>query len=204
MPVIIYDAEDGHTNGVIHSENISILTPGEYYFVAKAKVDQIYGSVLAPNFYGNESYLRMVNERTNASYYESLDGTDGLEEIIGQEWWYSDVIKVTVEKSVPEVSFDQPAPSTIYLNNAELVSWPFQTPFIIGNIDINVNAWDPGYNGIDYVEIFINDEPKVVLENEPYVWNWIDSGFGSYTIRADAFDKAGTSESIEMTVIKLF
>lgn len=200
------DAEDGHTNAVIYSENISILTPGEYYFVAKAKVDQIYGSVLAPNVYGNESYLRLVNERTNASYYESLDGTDGLEEIRGREWWYSEIIKVTVEMSVPEVSFDQPKPSTIYLNNAELElgSWPFQTPILIGDIDIKVNAWDPGYSGIDYVEIFINDESKAMLGNAPYVWNWIDSGFGSYTIRADAFDKAGASESIELTVIKLF
>jgi len=38
----------------------------------------------------------MIEERTNSSFYESLSGTDGLEEINGQLWWYSPIIHVRV------------------------------------------------------------------------------------------------------------
>ena len=59
-------------------------------------MDQIYENVLSPGTYGTDPYLRLVKERTNASYYESLSGTDGVEEIIGQTWWYSPIIHVHV------------------------------------------------------------------------------------------------------------
>ncbi|HWR27944.1 MAG TPA: DUF2341 domain-containing protein, partial [Candidatus Thermoplasmatota archaeon] len=89
-------ANNGQTNGVTYSENIMITTPGDYYFVAKAKVDQRYKTVLHPEEYGNSSYLRLIKERTNDSFYESRLGTDGLEVIDGQTWWYSPVIHVHV------------------------------------------------------------------------------------------------------------
>ncbi|MDG6219770.1 MAG: hypothetical protein QCI00_10105, partial [Candidatus Thermoplasmatota archaeon] len=109
-----------------------------------------------------------------------------------------------LDTTPPEVSFDQPKESTIYLNNVELFTWPFPNAVIIGNIDIIVNASDPGFAGMDYVELFIDDESKVVLDSEPYVWNWGETGFGVFTIRAEAFDKAGNSETVEITAIKIF
>jgi len=90
------DAENGATEGVTYSENILLNSPSEYYFVAKAQVDQIYTSVLRPDVYGDNPYLRLVKERTNDSYYEILEGSDGTEEIFGQTWWYSPIIHVTV------------------------------------------------------------------------------------------------------------
>lgn len=93
------DALNGQTAGITYQESIVISTPGEYYFVAKAQVDQIYQNVLRPDIYGNNSYLRLLKERTNDSYYEILQGTDGAEEIFGQAWWYSPIIHVTV---IPE------------------------------------------------------------------------------------------------------
>jgi hypothetical protein len=99
------NAFEGETDGVVYSEDITIYEPGEYYFVAKAQVDQIYANVLRPDEYGDEPYLRLVKERTNASYYESLDGTDGLEEIEGQEWWYGDIIHVTVGDLPPTAQY---------------------------------------------------------------------------------------------------
>ena len=93
------DANDGSTTPVTYVENKNIATPGDYYFVAKAQVDQVYEDVLSPNTYGNNPYMRLLKERTNDSYYESLAGTDGLEEIIGQTWWYSPIIHVQV---IPE------------------------------------------------------------------------------------------------------
>jgi hypothetical protein len=99
------NAMDGSTDGVVYMENISISEPGEYYFVAKAQVDQVYGDVLEPGEYGDDPYLRLIKERTNDSYYESLVGTDGLEEIVGQTWWHSPVIHVTVGNMQPTAQY---------------------------------------------------------------------------------------------------
>ena len=95
-------ADSGSTDGVIYDGNLYISTPGDYYFVAKAQVDQVYADVLRPDVYGNEPYLRLIKERTNDSYYEVLEGTDGTEEIFGQTWWYSDIIKVSVVNNEPD------------------------------------------------------------------------------------------------------
>jgi len=96
------DAESGETNGVTYIEDIMPDEPGDYYFVVKAQVDQVYGEVLSPDEYGDKPYLRMVKERTNDSYYETLEGTDGTEEIFGQTWWYSPIVHVTVHNEAPE------------------------------------------------------------------------------------------------------
>lgn len=90
------NADNGHTQGVRYQQNITLSAPGEYYFVAKSQVDQIYADVLRSDVYGNTSYLRLLKERTDDSYYEELNGSDGTEKIIGQTWWYSPVIRVTV------------------------------------------------------------------------------------------------------------
>jgi hypothetical protein len=98
------DAENGNTNGVTYEESFVINEPGEYYFVAKAQVDQVYENILRPDVYGDTSYLRLVKERTNDEYYEMLNGVDGVEEIYGQTWWYSPIIHVTIlpENDCPE------------------------------------------------------------------------------------------------------
>ena len=90
------NALNGNTSGVRYTENIVLNAPGDYYFVAKAKVDQRYKSVIHPEEYGITSYLRIIKERTNESFYEQHNGTDGLEIIDGQLWWYSPVIHVKV------------------------------------------------------------------------------------------------------------
>lgn len=94
-------AENGKTYGKMYSEEITFNQPGEYYIVAKAKVDQRYKNVLYPEIYGNESYLRMIQERTNQSYHEVVEGTDGFEEIQGKLWWYSPIIHVIVRDNQP-------------------------------------------------------------------------------------------------------
>jgi len=93
------NAESGQINGVTYSEGITIDRPGDYYFVAKAMVDQAYANVLAPGEYGSTPYLRLIKERTNATYYEELSGADGLEQINGQTWWYSPVMHLTVSEN---------------------------------------------------------------------------------------------------------
>jgi hypothetical protein len=95
-------AEDGETYGITYYENIYLNEPGDYYFVAKAQVDQVYADVLASSVYGENPYSRLIKERTNDQYYEMIEGTDGTEEIFGQTWWYSPIIHVSVSNNEPE------------------------------------------------------------------------------------------------------
>lgn len=90
------DAVDGTTNGILYEEEITLDNPGDYYFVATAQVDQIYQEVVSPEVYGSKSYLRIINERTNESFYEQRQGIDGNEEIHGQKWWYSPILHIQV------------------------------------------------------------------------------------------------------------
>ena len=135
------NADDGSTDGMVYNENIIITNPGDYYFVATAQVDQVYKNVLDPSEYGNEPYLRMIKERTNASYYESLNGTDGLEEIIGQDWWHSPIIHVTV------------GGNNVLVSNASVgwnfVSVPFNTS--VNKINLNVEENDIEYSWTEAV-----------------------------------------------------
>ncbi len=96
------NAESGITQGVTYSENITITSPGTYYFVAKAQVDQIYAEVLKPEVYGDNPYSRLIKERTDDSYHEIIQSSDGTQEINGQIWWYSPIIEVLVTNKPPD------------------------------------------------------------------------------------------------------
>lgn len=89
-------AENGSTDGVVYMADIMFAEPGDYYLVAKAQVDQRYGTAYAPLIYGQDPYLRLVKERTDDTYHEIRQGTDGVEEVEGQLWWYTSVIHITV------------------------------------------------------------------------------------------------------------
>ncbi len=88
------NASNGNVTTTEYTEELTFDEPGDYYVVAKAMVDQKYADVLRSDYYGSTSYLRMINERTDGSFSESLTGTDGLEEINGQLWWYSPVLHI--------------------------------------------------------------------------------------------------------------
>ena len=98
------NANNGQTQGVTYNESIFLTEKGDYYFVVKAQVDQVYANVLRPDVYRSNPYLRLLKERTNDSYYELLEGSDGTEEISGQTWWYSQIIHVKVlsDNEAPE------------------------------------------------------------------------------------------------------
>ncbi|HDM67068.1 MAG TPA: PKD domain-containing protein, partial [Thermoplasmatales archaeon] len=121
------NAENGTTHGVIYQENITLTKPGEYYFVATAKVDQIYAKIVHPEIYGEKPYSRLVRERTDPSYHEIINGTDGREEIRGREWWYSPVIHITVRENHP------PQPPTLSGRRITKVNQPII--FTISTID---------------------------------------------------------------------
>lgn len=91
------NANNGATSGKLWKETIVVpSTPGDYYFVAKAKVDQFYKDVLRPDVYGQDSYLRLIEERTKSGWSEDITGTDGTEHMGYHDWWYSPIIHVQV------------------------------------------------------------------------------------------------------------
>jgi hypothetical protein len=108
-------AFDGNiTTPSTYEETITMpLTGGDYYFAARAVVDQRHKETVAPSAYGkNHTYLRMLKERTNESWAEEIpNGTDGKETMAGRKWWYSPVIHVKVNGSMrPFLEIDLTAP----------------------------------------------------------------------------------------------
>jgi hypothetical protein len=176
------NANNGQTAGVTYKENIIIDTPGDYYFVAKAKVDQIYADVLRPDVYGDNSYLRLIKERTDDSYYEMIEGIDGVQEIFGQLWWYSPIIHVTVKSpnNAPEKPATPTGPSTGSPDKNYLYST--QTNDVDGDrIFYNFSWGDGTYSG--WIGPFDSDETASAMKS------WAEKG--TYEIKVKSKDVHG-------------
>ncbi|MCK4902000.1 MAG: PKD domain-containing protein [Thermoplasmatales archaeon] len=170
-------AESGETNGVIHNGNLYLTKPGDYYFVAKAQVDQVYADVLSPDVYGDNPYLRLIKERTNDSYYEMLEGTDGTEEIFGQTWWYSSIIHVTVLNDPPDKPDKPSGPSSG--NPGEEYTYTTKTTDPDG--DEVYYKWDWGDETSDWEGPFNSGE---TVESK-HIW----AEGGTYQIKVKAKDE---------------
>lgn len=191
------NAESGHTSGTTYMESIVFTIPGQYYLVAKAQVDQIHANVLHPEVYGSKPYLRLLKERTNDSYHEILQGTDGTEEIFGQTWWYSPIIHVTVmpENEAPNTP-DKPTgsvkgkPGTTYI---------YRTTTMDPEGDQVYYMWDWGDGNIsEWLGPF--NSGSVGSAQKSY------STKGQYTIKVKAKDVWGAesdwSEPLDITMPK--
>ncbi|MGF3554960.1 MAG: PKD domain-containing protein, partial [Thermoplasmatota archaeon] len=178
------NAESGSTNGVKYTESIVLTQPGDYYFVAKAQVDQVYANVLRPDVYGNNPYLRIVKERVNGSYYEELDGIDGLETIVGQDWWYSSIIHVKVKGGPPETP-EKPSGTT---NGKINVEYFFTTSSNDPDGDQIYYKWNWGDgNFSDWLGPYNTGE----VVNASHSW----STKGKYDIKVKARDADGLESS---------
>jgi hypothetical protein len=172
-------ANNGQTSGVTYSETMTPTLSGNYFFVVKAQVDQIYGSVLRPDVYHNNPYSRLVKERTNASYYEELQGTDGTEVINGQLWWYSPILHVTVVGNAPE----KPATPTGQIRGKTGTEYIYST----STTDPDENEtiyyrWDWGDGNVsDWLGPYASGE----IANATHTWG----AKGNYAIRVMAKDK---------------
>ena len=173
------DAENGETNGVTYEGNLYLSTPGEYYFVAKAQVDQVYADVLRPDVYGDTPYLRLIKERTNDSYYEKLEGTDGTEEIFGQTWWYSPIIHVSVINEPPETPYKPSGPS----RGKAGTSYEYTTKTFDPDGDKVYFKWDWGDEESDWEGPFFSSETA----KSNHTWKKP----GTYQIKVKAKDVHG-------------
>jgi hypothetical protein len=122
------NANSGTHTGYTHTEKITAPEePGDYYFVIKAQVDQAYKDPIAQTTYGDTSYLRLVKERTDADFTETLNnGADGTETIKGQLWWWSNIFKITVKKT-PHVISTNPVDGADMVPTTTSISVEFDT-----------------------------------------------------------------------------
>jgi hypothetical protein len=189
------NAESGTTNGITYNDNIYITEPGDYYFVVKAQVDQVYKTVLHPEIYGNNPYLRMVKERTNDDYYEMLEGSDGTEEIFGQTWWYSSIIHVSVINGPPNKPNKPSGPS----NGKPGQNYTYSTKTFDPNYDDVYFKWDWGDGTVSDWE-----GPYATAETAEsnHIWNKA----GTYLIKVkakDSFeDESDWSDPLSVTMPK--
>jgi hypothetical protein len=95
------NAKDGVMQPYIWTETITLTQPGDYYFTAKAMLDQVYDTIAGEAEYGkNKTYLRLLKERLKEGWTETINGEDGAETMVGRKWWYSPVIKLTASGNV--------------------------------------------------------------------------------------------------------
>jgi len=133
-------AMNGATSGTVWRETIRApSTPGTYYFVARAKVDQRYSQVLRPDVYGSESYLRVVKERTWTGWSEDIAGADGIEHMESREWWDSPVLRVEVvpDTTPPVVTLRSP-PNGSVVKAGDVLDFRV----VDGNLNWTTIAWD--------------------------------------------------------------
>ena len=100
----------------------------------------------------------------------------------------------------PFVKISKPR-NGFYLLNKRI--FPFSRPLIIGQVNVEINCYDNN-SGIDYLNIFLDDFLVVNLSKKPYVWNWERPGFGSYCLKAVAFDQSNNKNIDQIVVWKFF
>jgi hypothetical protein len=79
---------------------------------------------------------------------------------------------------------------------------PFFLTFIIGDIDIQVEAIDP--SGINKVEFYVDGQLMETISDSPYHWTWTQNAFFKHTIKVVAVDNFENEAEDEIMVWKFF
>ncbi len=85
----------------------------------------------------------------------------------------------------------------------EQYDWPFLKPFIVGYIDVEVQASDSDF-GIEKVEFLIDDSVTETVTDAPYTWRWSTPTLFLHTIKVVAHNNDGATKSVELSVWKFF
>jgi len=160
--------------------------------VAKAQVDQIYAKTVAPEVYGAQPYLRIIKERTNSSYHEIINGTDGVEEIKGCLWWYSPVLHIHLG------GLKKPVRGCLYVNDREIMPTFSGNTIIIGKITV-----EAGGASFDKVEFYVDDVLKKTVNEQPYRWVWDERAVGKHLLEVKMYGGDTFEEQEEVTIFNL-
>jgi hypothetical protein len=101
---------------------------------------------------------------------------------------------------VPDIEVTKPE-NAVYLFNKKRAS--FFRPFIVGPIDVEVDASDDEYE-IEKVEFYVDDVFQANDSSEPYVWRWDKLMFFKHTLKAVVFNSKGNVGVEEIVVSKFF
>lgn len=123
-----------------------------------------------------------------------------------QSDWGSLEVIITGDEIAPEITIVKPE-NALYIMDFKIRKFFFRKSLIIGNINIEVNAFDED-SGISRVEFFIDGELKANITVPPYIYKWSREKFSlikhRHSIKVIAFDDFGNSNSDEIIVWKFF
>ncbi|OYT62092.1 hypothetical protein B6U81_01590 [Thermoplasmatales archaeon ex4484_30] len=167
-------------DGKIWEESIEIPEEAtDIYAIAVAKVDGIYGNCIASQEYGENSYLRIIKERTNESYHEVLNTSDGIEVIEGHIWWRSPILHLKVGGIV------EPREGYLYAMGKEIAE--IGKTIIIGKMNVRVIG---DYEKVDF---YIDNELKFEDSLPPFEWQ-INNTIGKHEIKVKMYHRGGEEE----------
>jgi len=97
----------------------------------------------------------------------------------------------------PSVSIIRPR-GHLYVGGREIMPLPGNTTIVLGAITVEVQAESD--MGIEKVELYIDDELKATLTEEPYSWIWDETAIGRFSLKAIAYDNAGNRATVEQQI----
>jgi hypothetical protein len=106
----------------------------------------------------------------------------------------------------PTITITSPQKNYLHINIKDLFifSFRFFTTFVIGKIDVTVQATDDR-SGVAKVEFYVDDELQTTETTAPYTWTWSEQmPLFQYTVKVIAYDYAGNQKSEEMSVWKFY
>ena len=196
-------ASDGSTQPVTYEQTIHFPERGDYFVVAKAKVDQIYQHVIQSESYEDDSYLRLVQERTNESYVEQVHGSDGIEWVNGSVWWESSLVHIQVVENNTEFCIDKPT-NALYVNNEEVLKHPLlKKPVVLGSIDVEVDVYaDESF--VNQVTFFVDNNMVGTDDKYPFSYSYDEKAFGIKEITVQVTYNNGVNNEKSISLFKLF
>lgn len=109
-----------------------------------------------------------------------------------------------IEMNPPYVKITKPQRGWWYLFSFERKSPISDLTFILGKINVTVNATD-NESGMNRVEFYVDDILQWIDYSEPYFWIWSDKKLlFPYTLTAVAYDNTGNKNSDTMKVWKVY
>ncbi len=107
---------------------------------------------------------------------------------------------ILIEGKPPYVKISRPK-RAVYINNKAKI--PFFVPVIFGDIQLWFWAND-SESGLDYAELYIDNELKVTFDSIPKSWTWDEKVLFRHSIKIIAYDNAGNFATKQKIVWKFF
>jgi len=150
-----------------------------------------------------------IHELSSDSYLDGNDWEDPNKITINSHTWvpseYYDfpphsvtIIEIPNSTETPFVDITRPKEKSLYIQDKKPMTLPKNT-VIIGEITIRVNAYSE--DGIDKVELYIDNLLKETIDELPYEWTWNEFAIGKHEIKAIAYDNSGNKAEDEIDVI---